>query len=403
MSSCSSWSKPTIKTCIRLLAFFGKEINELRRQPKLVLSLLLGPLLIVLLFGIGFEGEPLELQTILVTPQESMEPDVIARLKEGIAANFTLVEETGDLDAALARLQAGDVDVVVILPADVEKQLMAGRQVDVDFRYRQINPLDAAQIRYRAYAQVVELNRAIQARALGEVQAEVDRRELELTIPAETLVSPLRATYQNTEGETLDLMTFYAPSVLALVLQHIAVTLAALSLVRERLLGAFELFQVAPVTLLEVLLGKYAGYTLFVAIIAVVLVALMGLPPLSVPFLGSYLLFGGFVLLFTLASLGIGFLISAWASSDSQAIQVSMLVLLMSIFFGGFFLPLENFRPAVQAVGFLLPLTHAIKGFHAIMLGGTAPSTLTWLALAMIAGVTCVLARRLARRRLRSL
>ena len=44
------------KGFIRLLAFFSKEINEVRRQPRLVLSLILGPFLILLLFGVGYRG-----------------------------------------------------------------------------------------------------------------------------------------------------------------------------------------------------------------------------------------------------------------------------------------------------------------------------------------------------------
>jgi len=47
------------------------------------------------------------------------------------------------------------------------------------------------------------------------------------------------------------------------------------------------------------------------------------------------------------ASVGIGFLISAFSRTDSQAIQLTMLALLLSIFFKGFFLPITGFtRPA---------------------------------------------------------
>ena len=185
-------------------------------------------------------------------------------------------------------------------------------------------------------------------------------------------------------------MTFYAPGVLALIVQHIAVTLGALSLVRERLLGAIELFRVAPVSINQLLLGKYLGFTLFIGLILAALVALLVFTPLAVPFLGDIATFLAFALLFTLASLGIGFLISAWSSSDSQAVQLSMLILLMSIFFSGFFLPLENFASEVRYVGYALPLTHAITGFQAIMLRGIAPTLFAWEALGAIAAITFV-------------
>src|SRR5205085_4486165 len=56
---------------------------------------------------------------------------------------------------------------------------------------------------------------------------------------------------------------FYTPGVIALLLQHIAVTLGALSMVRERTRGSVELFRVAPITPGEILTGKYVGFTLF--------------------------------------------------------------------------------------------------------------------------------------------
>ena len=109
------------------------------------------------------------------------------------------------------------------------------------------------------------------------------------------------------------------------------------------------------------------------------------------------------IVVFTLASLGIGFVISAWSSSDSQAVQLSMLVLLMSIFFSGFFLPLENFWAPIRVVGYALPLTHAIDGFQDVMLRGRAPNEFTWLALGGLAALTFVCASLLSHWRFRRL
>src|SRR5262249_3442976 len=239
-----------------------------------------------------------------------------------------------------------------------------------------------------AYSQVNEINRTVQTQAIQQMQGELQKRGVPITIPTEVLVSPVQPTYYNIHGAALGLMTFYAPGVLALILQHIAVTFGALSLVRERLLGAMELFRVAPVSLTQVLIGKYLGYTLFIGIIATGLVGLLVFTPLAVPFLGSVALFAGLAVLFTLASLGIGFLISTWSSTDSQAVQLSMLVLLISIFFSGFFLPLENFWAPVRVVGYALPLTHAIQSFQNIMLRGRSPSDFSWLMLGIIAALT---------------
>ncbi len=492
-----------LKPFIRLFSFFGKEVNEVRRQPRLVLSLLLGPFLILLLFGIGYQGERPQLRTILVVPPDGLGQVNLDELKSAISANFDLVAVETDPNRAMERLRAGQVEVVEILPADVEQRVLSGAQSPVEFQYNEVNPLNEQWIQYLAYAQVNEINKTLllettrdmQSEAgqtrqlLGEVRARLDTIETGLSaaqkqetqqslrrlkealgvlaaspllasqtatagadpaqsrqqllqlrddldvidqaissgtldqqrdrvasarqriaeleqstdtlskLPPNVLISPLQPSYQNVYGRSLDFMTFYAPSVVALILQHIAVTLGALSLVRERLLGAVELFRVAPVSSLQILIGKYLGYTLFIGMIAAVLVGLM--LALGVPFLGSIPLFIGLVLLLTVASLGIGFAISAWSTSDSQAVQLSMLVLLLSIFFSGFFLALENFWPPIRAVGYALPLTHGIVGLQSIMLRGRPPGDFYWVMLGVIAAITFVAVALMAHWRLK--
>ena len=57
---------------------------------------------------------------------------------------------------------------------------------------------------------------------------------------------------------------------------------------------------------------------------------------LGVPFLGDPLLFAGVVALLVLASIGLGLFISVISDSERQAVQLSLLVLLASVFFSGF-------------------------------------------------------------------
>jgi ABC-2 type transport system permease protein len=467
---------------IRLSSFLTKEIAEVVRQPRLILSLILGPFLVLLLFGVGYIGDRPLLRTAMVLPESGSELDPAA-LEQLIGTNFTLLDEPMTEEQALAMLHSNQLDVVQVLPADIRQRVLAGEQPSIRFYSNSINPLDEQWIQYLAYAEVNEINKAILLQTTGETQneartarseiastreqllaleqglAQSDPQELQASIrrlqettaillaspfllrntaeatdlraeiqqlqsdlatidtaisngdleqqrerviatrqrldtvdeqlalfsdlPPQAIVSPLQPEYQNVRGEPYDLMTFYVPAVLALLVQHIAVALGSLSIVRERLLGTMEYFRVAPVTMFQMIVGKYLAYTVFVAVIAGVLLTLMQV--LNIPFAGSPWLFVGLLLLLTVAALGLGFLISVLSSSESQAIQLSLLVLLMSIFFSGFFLPLTNFLAPVRLVGYTLPITHGISGFQDILLRGTAPNDFVWIALGAIA------------------
>jgi ABC-2 type transport system permease protein len=385
-----------MKSITQVLSFIAKEIQEILRQPRLVLSLILGPFLILLLFGLSYSGDLPKFNVVVVVPPNTLSQEESARLRESVSGNLTLIAIDSDEDTALARLRQGEANLVEVLPAGLQQNLLAGKQSTVKFIYSVTNPFDDRWIEYLCTSQVNRMNRDLLASTIGQVQSQTG---VGPDIPPETLVSPLEPEFTNLRGEPLSYVDYYAPSVLALIIQHIAVTLGALSLVREKGRGMLEMFRVAPISGWNVIIGKYFGYSVFVMLLAVLLAALLVV--LGTPFLGSYYSYIAFMLIYVLASLGIGFLISCLSNSDTTAVQLSMLVLLISVFFSGFFLPLENFALWVKPIVALLPLTHGIQGLQDTMLKGIPPDQYSWIALFFISVVTFGLVQLMFRRQLR--
>jgi ABC-2 type transport system permease protein len=173
---------------------------------------------------------------------------------------------------------------------------------------------------------------------------------------------------------------FYVPGVISLLLQHIAITLASLSIVRERVGGSIELFRAAPVTSFQTLLGKTISFMIFGGILAAALTLLVILL-LRVPMLGSWLWYVVVVLALLYTSLGMGFAISTISQTDSQAVQYSMIVLLASIFFSGFFIALHRLLTGVHVVSWLLPATYGTAMLQDVMLRGVPPEATLLLGL----------------------
>jgi ABC-2 type transport system permease protein len=504
------------KPFIRAAAFISKEINEVRRQPRLVLSLILGPFLILLLFGIGYQGETSTLSGIIVVPQQGGYSQNKEDYQKLVGGQLQITELTPDLDRALAQLKRGDIDLVVQVPENIGKQISSGAQVVLPIYFNEVDPLRRDWIIYLTVIYASEINKQTLASAAQQGQQEAGdvrsglariRRSLDAVdshlargdvdqarqeagnaqgssanivlalaimsqlVTADTPLSPAQPQDPETSNlaesgsvtqrlsgdiqalndelsepspdpqrvrqrlarvredvDTLDRLTqqfqsinpivlaapfyaearntapitpgftaFYAPGVLVLLLQHIAVTLGALSLVRERLLGTVEMFQVAPVRPGEILAGKYVSFTLLLSVIAGVLLLMMSNEltiggfrlSLGVPILGDYLLMALTLLLVVFASVGLGFVIAAVSKSESQAVQLSMLVLLGSVFFSGFFLRLETIWEPVRAVSYSLPVTYGISALQVIMLRGGNPQ---WWILAGLAGLGVVFA-----------
>lgn len=211
------------------------------------------------------------------------------------------------------------------------------------------------------------------------------------------IVSPFRSETKSVANIQPAISDFYAPAVLALLLQHLAVTFAALSIVRERNVGTMELFRVSPLSAAEALFGKYISYMLFGGVIAAILSALLVFA-LRMPMQGNWWNFTLVIAAVLFTSLGIGFAISIISQTDSQAVQYSMIVLLASVFFSGFILSLEMLWEPVRVISWLLPTTYGTLLLRDIALRGAAPNWALLGGLIAIGVVLMLLSWRLMRR-----
>ena len=363
-----------LKSLTRVSSYVFKELIQVVRRPGAFFSLILGPFLVMAIFGIGYSGVRRPLDTLLVIPPESGLPQdaqYYANLAGPVARVVGIV---GDPVAGRQQLQDQAIDLMIIAPANLEGSFRAGEQAVIGVEYNQIDPLLANYADFLAYRLQQEVNGTLIRQAVQEGQDYIVQQldETEVTkIPPEVIASPTRTEIRNVAQTTPAVVSFFAPAVLALILQHMAVTLSALSLVRERLSGTMELFRISPVNALEIVLGKYIGFGLISGVIAAVVSALLILV-LGVPLLGDPTFFVLIVVLLTFASLGLGVLISVVADSERQAVQLSLLVLLASVFFSGFVLPVAEFRDEVRYASYMLPVTHGIRLLQDVMLrGGT--------------------------------
>ena len=471
----------------KVLAFFMKEIHDVRRQPRLMLSLIGGPLLVLAAFGATFQSSNPFIRTVLVWPEEGIPGVDRERASDYIGKNFTLVDVISDEDAALRMLDAGEIDVVQIIPQFDPATYSSDSRPEIRVVSRAIDPNAEAWTRSLAIAETNYINRQIlsveaeqaqekavdfqaeledardvylvltddytkanideaiettedlkselgnllivlppasmaqanlapelnqvykdihileddldeletvlkaEQELLGQQKVETTLEEidsLEITISTFTemeavdIISPVRESYTNLRGSAYPMVIFFAPAVLALLVQQMAVTLASLGLVRERQMGSYEMFRVAPLKFTQMLLGKSLAYITYVVAAGVILTVLLSL--LNVPMPADILSYAATLVLLAVSSVGIGFMISAFSKTDSQAIQLTMLLLLLSIFFTGFFMPITGFAWPAWIIAFFIPMTHAIAGFKDVLLVGSFLRSSEWISLMII-------------------
>lgn len=376
------------KTLTRVLAIVGKELVSILRRPGALLSLVLGPFLIMALFGVGYSGYRRPLDTVVVIPADAGLPTGIETYQNVAGEGLRIVEVTNDDRSAMERLNAQAVDVVVVAPPGIQKSFKEGKRSEIDVRVNLTDPVEKSYAIFLTRGLEAAVNRQIIERAATEGQGyAVGQGATDAArIPPDVIAAPTQAKLENVAQSSPTVVQFFGPAVLALILQHMAVTLIALSVVREKNSGLFELFRISPITTAELVTGKLIAYGLFAGAVALVTTAVLVFG-FGVPMLADAGWVALVVLLLIASSLGLGLLIAAISDSEPQAVQLSLLVLLASVFFSGFVLAIEEFREPVRSMIHALPVANGIRLLTDFMFrGGTVVVWQIWLLAGLAAG-----------------
>jgi ABC-2 type transport system permease protein len=117
------------------------------------------------------------------------------------------------------------------------------------------------------------------------------------------------------------------------------------------------------------MLGKLVPYLCIGMAMALVLFTIMRFV-FFVPIVGNVFAMMFCTLVYVFALLSLGLLVGTMAENQMQALQMSMVFLLPSVFFSGFIFPRETMPWIFYALGALFPTTYFIALMRAIILRG---------------------------------
>lgn len=181
---------------IRVSAFVRKDVVEIIRQPQLLLGVILGPFILLLVFGASLGDLAPELDTVVVAQPDSALGGLFQQFRFNPSGRFDIVDVTPDREAALQQLRSGAVDIVLVLPADTQQNIRRGEPAQTILYHNFIDPLEARAIGTAAQLSVGEINQSFVASLLRDAQSQAveGRARLEDTLVA---VRDLRAALED--------------------------------------------------------------------------------------------------------------------------------------------------------------------------------------------------------------
>jgi ABC-2 type transport system permease protein len=337
----------------RLWSLLVKETIQMRRD-RITFAMMLGvPLMQLMLFGFAINSDPRGLPAALVAPtQDRFTRAMVSALE--LTGYYRFVTVGASAAQAEAMLVRGDVSFVVTVPSDFGRRIERGDHPVMLIEADATDPSVASG--------------AIST--LGTVAAEALQREQGTeTAAAEAGTHAVQVVVHrryNPEGIT---QYNIVPGLLGVILQMTMVMMTAMGLTREIERGTMENLLAMPASPLEIMLGKILPFLGIGAVqVTVVLVAAKLI--FGVPFMGGLGVLMAGILVFVLALVLLGYLISTVARTQLQAMQLTFFYFLPSILLSGFMFPYRGMPGWAQALGELLPLTHFLRMIRAVMLKG---------------------------------
>jgi len=333
-------------------AILYKEFLTVMRDPLTLFFMFFPPVVEMIAFGYALDTDVKHIATFVLDEDRTVESrELIDHFVN--TQTFRVVGQAQSVNELAEAIRRGRAYVGLQIPPGFTRDLRAGRTARVQVL------IDGSNSSVASSALNTALNVGFRS-ALLQVAALTGSRSLPVEVRPQMLYNPeMRSP------------NFFVPGVIGIVLQIATCFATAMSLVRERERGTLEQLLVSPLSRWGLMLGKLAPYLCIGMVMAVGLFAVMRWL-FQVPIAGNVgaLMFATFLYVFALLSLGL--LISTRAANQIQALQMTMIFLLPSVFFSGFIFPRETMPWIFYAIGAALPATYYIELERAVVLRGAS-------------------------------
>ncbi len=363
----------------RVLSLIRKEFNQIRRDRRLAVSLIVPPILQLVLFGFALDSTVTNLRLGILDESRTPESrELIASLSESnsFRSGGYFIDHQA-LDKAISR---GDVDAGIVAPYDFARDLHRGRNTNIQFILNAVNANTAAIGQGYAEGVFASFNQSLASRGIHPeirtVAADVSRKGAVALIPAYLFNPGLVTTWFIVTGTLGTLLTLNGSLV------------ASTAMIKEREAGTVEQLLMTPAGTMEIIIAKITP--LFLLLNGMILLAMAIIRVIfQVPFRGSFILVFAGASLCVLCGIGIGTFIATFTHSAQQAQLLSFFVNPPLATLSGALSPIEAMPKWLQPFTVINPIRHFGIITRGVMVKGSGlvelwPNFLALIAVAMV-------------------
>ena len=349
-------------------AFVKKEFYHILRDKRTMLIVLVMPVVLIILFGFALSTEVRNVNIAILSP--SSDPTV-RQIAERLDASeyFTVTQWLDRPEEIDEVMKSGEVQLVVAFGQNFSGGMLSpdGSQMQLIVDASDANMAQS----YTSYASGI-------IAAFGNEMASGGTESGILT-QVQFLYNPQMKSAYN-----------FVPGIMGLIMMLICAMMTAISIVREKETGTMEVLLVSPVRPIYIVVSKMVPYFVL-SCINLATILLLSVFVLGVPVAGSLAALWLVSLIYIIANLSLGLLISTMAQQQVIALMFSGLLLMMpTMLLSGMVFPIESMPWPLRGISCILPARWYITAVRKLMIQGL-PMIYAWKEIVILASMAVVL------------
>lgn len=342
-------------------AIVRKEWIQIKRDKLTLIIIIFMPILQLLATGLAIQKDVRDLPTVICDLNQTQESRMLVDALRN-SHYFMPKYNTQSQKEVKKKITAGKAQVGIIIPDNYAKNLIKGKTADVNMIVDGSNGGAARLAINMGNLVVANIGQNILKARIQRLQSASDEFAVKVD-------QPIQMYSQVLYNPDLKFAFFIVPGLLGMILQMITMLFTSFAIVRERERGTLEQLMVTPIKSTELMIGKLIPYVA-IGFIDMIMCILVMVWFFSIPISGQFWVLIITSTIFLICCLAIGMLISTFAQTQVQAIQVTFSISVPTLLLTGFVFPLEPMPLYVKWFSYLLPLTYYLDIIRGIVIRG---------------------------------
>ncbi|MEO5890505.1 MAG: ABC transporter permease [Ferruginibacter sp.] len=332
-----------------------KEFRQVFRNPAILRSVLIMPFIQLLIFPFAANYEVRNvLLSVVDHDHSSYSRKFISKITS--SGYFILTDYSPSYNKALGAIESDHADLIIEIPHGFEKDLVKENKGSMLIAVNAVNGTKA------------NLGGAYAASIIRDFNKEIQMEWM--TFPAFNEIPTIGITSSNWYNPTMNYKDFMVPGILVTLLTMIGTFLSSLNIVHEKEVGTIEQINVSPIRKSTFILGKLIPFWIM-GLVTLTIGLIVSRVVYSIVPVGNVLLIYIFAMVFLLALLGVGLLISTYSETQTQATFIGFFVMMVFMLLGGLYTSIDSMPEWAKWITRINPVAYFIEVMRMIVLKGS--------------------------------